>query len=216
MVSKQVEYVLKALDNKKEGFFVDIGANDGLNGSNSRYLERVLSWQGVCIEPIPDIFEILQKNRQCECHNCAITEENGIFEFMYVKGQRKPNIYIDMLSGLVEKYDEKHLTRIDQEVQKFKGEKILLKVPGYKFNDLIKETEIDYVSIDTEGGELEILQSIDYHKYDIQFFSVENNYQDPDTIQYMIEMGYKHVTDVGQDHIFQKKNNLKNEYCISN
>jgi hypothetical protein len=46
--------------NKKEGFFLDIGAHDGVNGNNTFLFEKI-GWSGVCIEPIPSVFEKLKK-----------------------------------------------------------------------------------------------------------------------------------------------------------
>ena len=69
---------------KRNGFFVDIGANDGITGSNTYFFEKELSWKGVCIEPQPDIFNKLAKNRKSECHNCAVSSKTGTAKFLKV------------------------------------------------------------------------------------------------------------------------------------
>lgn len=56
---------------KTSGLFIDIGAFDGVEISNTYALE-LLGWDGICIEPIPEIFSLLQKNRKCHKYNAAI------------------------------------------------------------------------------------------------------------------------------------------------
>jgi hypothetical protein len=52
------------LQNKKDGFYLDIGANDGISGSNTYIFEQI-GWNGICIEPQPDVYKILKKYRNC-------------------------------------------------------------------------------------------------------------------------------------------------------
>ena len=52
--------------NKFNGFFVDVGANDGLVVSNTAFMELNLNWNGICIEPHPYAFSRLEKNRNCK------------------------------------------------------------------------------------------------------------------------------------------------------
>lgn len=62
------------LQKKTDGFFVDIGANDGISGSNTYALEQ-MGWKGICIEPQPDVYRILKKYRKCDCYNVALSTE---------------------------------------------------------------------------------------------------------------------------------------------
>ena len=49
--------------NYKDGFYIDCGANDGINQSTTWFYEKTLNWRGILIEPIPQVFEMLKKNR---------------------------------------------------------------------------------------------------------------------------------------------------------
>ena len=53
---KMLEFI-----NFKDGFYVDCGANDGVNQSTTWYFENQLSWKGILIEPIPSVFDELKK-----------------------------------------------------------------------------------------------------------------------------------------------------------
>ena len=86
--------------NKNSGFFVDIGAHDGVLFSNSKFFEE-LGWTGVCAEPNPIVFEQLQSVRKCKCVKKAIADKIGHAQFFQiVEGA-------DMLSGLVDEFSQK-------------------------------------------------------------------------------------------------------------
>lgn len=61
------------MPDSRQGFFVDIGAHDGISFSNTYFLESVMNWDGIAIEPIPEIFERLKKNRKCHLINGCIS-----------------------------------------------------------------------------------------------------------------------------------------------
>ena len=59
--------------NQEDGFFVEIGAFDGLQGSNCYHFERFMNWKGIAIEASPTQFNKLKKNRNCQLHNVALS-----------------------------------------------------------------------------------------------------------------------------------------------
>lgn len=183
--------------NKNTGFYVDIGANDGITLSNTKILEDI-GWDGVCIEPLPDSFNKLIKNRKCESYNVAINDNNSEIEFLKIDG------YSEMLSGILENYDPRHLERIEREVKNYGGKKEIIKVKGIKFSELIKEKNIDYISIDVEGSELNILRSIDFNFHNINYISVENNYGTKEIEDYLSTFGFVFLTNIGADNFFKK------------
>lgn len=68
-------WVLQTAGNK--GFFVDIGAHDGIESSNTYALEKH-GWTGICVEPNPVSFAALRNNRSCDCHNIFAGEHSAI------------------------------------------------------------------------------------------------------------------------------------------
>jgi FkbM family methyltransferase len=182
------------------GVFIDIGAHDGVTINNTLFFEEK-GWKGICIEPMPAVFQQLQKNRKAICVHGCITAEPGVAEFTQVTG------YAEMLSGLTSKYDLAHQKRIDQEIKQYGGEKKILQIACFNLNDLLAQhgfIHIDYLSIDTEGGELEIVKSIDFEKYDIEAMSIENNYNDPAFNSFLSSKGYRLITKRGCDEIYKK------------
>lgn len=190
---------LDFIKQKKNGVFIDIGANDGVTFSNTKLLEDI-GWNGVCIEPLPETFEKLRQNRRCEVYNVAITDKEGEIEFQQIIGQS------EMLSGILENYDERHTKRIEREIGEHGGQRHIIKVKGVPFSKLIDKENIDYVSIDVEGSEMNVLKSIDFTKHNITLFSIENNYNTEEIPNFMKEKGYKKVAVVGHDWFFLKEN----------
>ena len=156
-----------------KGYFVDIGAHDGVSLSNTKFFED-LGWEGVCIEPQPDVYKKLVTNRKCITIQGAVSDlKKKQIEFCKITG------YSSMLSGIIDYYDGRHKERILSEIQSHENntkEKII--VDNYNFNNVIQQENINLLSIDTEGGEDKIINSIDFTRYKIDIILFEDNYDD--------------------------------------
>ncbi len=187
--------------NKKDGVFIDIGAYDGVCISNSYFFEKHLDWKGICIEPIPEIYETLRTNRNCYCVQGCIADYEDIVPFLRIKA-------LAVFSGIVEKYDSKHTAVVAREMEKINDSSEIISVKTFLLNNLLEKHEfyhIDFLSIDTEGGELDILQSIDFDKFDIDVITVENNYYDPEYKKFLESKEYKYITRLGCDEMYKKQ-----------
>jgi FkbM family methyltransferase len=199
---------------QNNGVFIDIGAYDGKRLSNTYFFEKSRNWEGICFEPNPRVFKELIKNRDCICINGAVSEKEGELDFLDLEG-------VETLGGLVSKFDKRHLERIDTDFEKYEGKsRQIIKVKCYNINKVLKESNykvIDYCSIDTEGGELDIVKSIDLSKFKVKVFSVENNFPERNkwvsywknlTRQsvegYLKKFGYKKIMQIGSDDIYTK------------
>ena len=174
---------------KRDGFFVDIGAYDGFTISNTYALEKI-GWKGICIEPVPSVFELLVKNRRCECVNAALSDNDNMNEtFIQTKGGRSGFIRNMSPSMLLAAKDEGIVSEI--------------KVESITFDTLMNEhnTEyIDFMSIDVEGSEIEILKTINFEKYKFGLIAIEHN--QPELRSFMKSKGYKVLFNVGVDLLF--------------
>jgi FkbM family methyltransferase len=183
--------------NKTKGYFVDIGAHDGITFSNSKFFEE-LGWDGVCIEPNPKIFSILKNNRKCICVKKAISNNIGISKFFQIIDGP------DMLSGLVDEFNDNSILRINNELKNKSEGFDYINVKCNLFENIVNQTKIDFLSLDTEGNELKILQSIDFNKFDIKVITVENNDYDKKFLNFLTSKNYMFVTSLGCDEIYQK------------
>jgi FkbM family methyltransferase len=192
----------KFFHNKKNGVFIDIGAHDGVSLSNSYFFEKELNWKGMCVEPIPTLFEQLDKNRECvKVQGCAWNQD-GVKKFRVIKG------YAEMLSGIIETYDSSHIKRIENECESTNGSYEDLDIPCYDINGLLKKNgffNIDFLSIDTEGSEFEILKKIDFKKFDIGIIIVENNYNNNELREFLKSNNYGLFTKLSVDDVFVKQ-----------
>lgn len=197
--------------NMRNGVFVDIGAHDGSTYSNTLFYEQDLGWRGICFEPMPEVFEKLIQCRSCICIKGCITNTTGTKSFLRVSS---PHVDTEMLSGLLDKYDPRHLQRVNREIAQFGGSKEVITVTCYNLNDILAQhniTHIDYLSIDTEGGELDILKSIDFDAVSIHVIGVENNFPKNSSIrQFMEQKGFSFVARVRCDEIYENTQWQKN------
>ena len=199
----QDKFIVEYFKFMKNGVFIDIGANDGKTLSNTYYLEKELSWNGIAVEPSPKVFKRLEKNRNCILLNACISDNTGNAEFLELSG------HTEMLSGLVDKYDSRHIKRIDDEIEEFSGDKNYIQVPCYKLEDVIKEeglSKINYLNIDIEGGEFDVLKSIDFTNLDIDIIGIENNYKENNIKNYLHQFGYNLIAIVGSDEMYKREN----------
>lgn len=183
----------------RDGFFVEVGADDGVDKSNTLYFEQK-GWKGLCIEPSPSRFKLLEKNRKCICENVAISNTVGETKFLDIQGWGKG------LSGIVDSYNEEHTERIKFELSnpKNKGSEFV-KVKTDTLENIFNKhsiKKIDFCSIDVEGGEINVLKSINFDKVEIEVIMVENNYNDPTVREFLEKYGYELIERIEIDDIY--------------
>ena len=189
--ANQDRYLEKTIFNGfKNGFFVDVGAHDGISINNTLYFERNNGWKGINIEPIKKVFDNLVINRpNCINLNYAVCNNDGETEFICNTG------YTEMISGIKNTFDDRHLERLKKENKTYGGNTEIIKVNTKKLETILNEnnvSHINYLSIDVEGGEFEVIKSINFDKVFIDIIGFENNYNDTSVpiIKYLEEKGF--------------------------
>lgn len=191
------EKYFKKMD--KPGIFVEVGAYDGKTYSNTLLLEEYLGWHGLCIEPLAAAYKQLIQNRKCICIHGCIGLHSGTRKFLEITGAPQ------MLSGFVDTYDPRHLQRIMLELKRDGGNCKEIIVPVFNLTELLFSYNIDhvdYLSIDTEGSELEILKSIDFKRIRIDVLTVENNYNENCIGNYLKKYNFKYTRKIGGDEVY--------------
>jgi len=184
---------------KQDGIFVDVGAYDGFDISNTYHFNTTLNWTGICIEPNPITFKALEKNRTCILENCAIGDVEGELDFISIYGGGASGSGFDDPTGKVTK------TAIS-ETAKDGGTWEKIKVPTYRLDTILDKYNIkfaDYCSIDVEGFEINVVKSIDWNKYYIQYLTVEKNVSINAVIEYLKVFSYSIIGEVGADFVFK-------------
>ena len=184
--------------NQNNGFFIEIGAFDGIEGSNCHYFEKYESWEGVAIEASPKQFQKLERNRKCEKINAVIGPEEKEVEFCEITEG------FTQMSGI---YNSSYKDSMDRIQNKSYSKINIIKTKSTPFKKLISSDKIiDFISIDIEGNELDVINSIDFNKYEIKVILLENNIpQKLNYINFFKERNFSYFDRVGMDEIYFNK-----------
>jgi FkbM family methyltransferase len=174
---------------KQNGKCIEIGATDGIHFSNTYHFE-LNNWECLCVEPVPETFAKLKNNRK-NCLNLAISSQNMDsvnFELFTIQNVEQPH---SAMSGL--EVDEilvndlkKHYPTIERNTIKINTKRLDWCIENYFNYD-----EIDFISIDTEGSEIDVLKSFNVNNYNLKLLILENNYNLSDIENYLKNYGWK-------------------------
>lgn len=163
---RQDLFVLSELGYKRNGYFVEFGATNGVDLSNTHLLEKEFGWSGLLAEPARLWHADLAKNRSARIdQRCVWKKSNESLVF-------NETSFAEL--STLDQYSAS-----DMHAQARAGGK-RYSVNTITLMDLFEEhgtpREIDYLSIDTEGSEFEILEVFDFNKYDIRVITCEHNF----------------------------------------
>ena len=177
------------LNKKKKGFYVDIGAYDPTRFSNTK-LFYLKGWQGINIEPNSIRINKFYKERPKDLNlNFGVANKNGSLNFF--------------------KFSPQTLSTFSRETAK------KYKKQGYQLNEIIKikvlklskilekntkKKTIDFLSIDTEGFDLEVLQSNNWKKFKPKVICIEGQGNNPEKL--LTKLGYKKIYETRTNSIF--------------
>jgi FkbM family methyltransferase len=163
--------------NYNNGFFIEIGANDGINQSNTLHYEKFKKWRGILIEPNYNNFLKLKKNRSHENHffnNACVSIEykNKFVEFDYLNLMSFAKNLDNDIQDIKNFYSEgiRYLPKGEKK-HFFKSESITLQ----KAMNLSNAPKlIDFFSLDVEGTEIEVLKGINFDEYKFKYILIES------------------------------------------
>ena len=177
-----IECVFKG---KRNGYFIEAGACVGIGGSNTVVLERDYGWRGLCVEPHPDLYAELVKNRQCTTANCCLTARNGDVDFLV-------NPELPGTSGIRETLAPSVKDAFYEEGRQYTS----ITVSGRPIWELIEEHDaprtIDYFSLDIEGAEYEAMKDFPFGEYTFAAMTIERGSKDYLKLRALLrENGYR-------------------------
>ena len=166
-------FVIYKLSEKTNGTFLEFGATNGLDMSNTYLLENKFKWNGVLAEPSYLWHSSLKKNRP----NCKILNE-----CIYSESGKKLDFFTSSIGELstLEQFRESDLNSINKNTTDRNKKGFSHKVMSISLNDVFMKyfnsSPIDYMSVDTEGSELLILENFDFEKFSPKIVTVEHNF----------------------------------------
>lgn len=155
----QDKWVHSIIGDKRNGYFVELGACDGIKYSNTLFFEKNLEWNGICIEPNNNYLLALRKNRKCNISNDLVYSEEGhLVDFALC----------DATSSIV-----------DKNIGPFTNKSCVVKKETTTLEKILDNFNspniIDYLSLDVEGQEYNILSTFPFDRYKFRCITVEHN-----------------------------------------
>lgn len=191
----------------RNGFFIEAGANDGFNQSNTYYLERFLGWRGILVEAIPELFQRCRTERpRAHVYNCALVP------FDYAE-KTVEMVHCNLMSvvkgamgnGVAEQ------SHIDRGAKLQPGTAVYtVRVAARTLTSIIEEVQpptINLLSLDVEGYEINVLKGLDFTRFRPENICIE--VREASKVEaFLGEVGYGRVevlSDVGsrRDLLFQ-------------
>tara|TARA_B100001123_G_C14991639_1_gene899822 strand:+ start:71 stop:808 length:738 start_codon:yes stop_codon:yes gene_type:complete len=193
--------------NKRNGFYLEVGAYNGISESVSLRFEKELKWSGLLIEPNPLHFKYLKKNRSKNiCLNFICLSREFLNKKLYIKNLNLMSHIVDDRNRLYFKdYPIDRINFIAKEAKlgNFKSYQCKIEILENifeKFNINI----VDLAVIDVEGSELELLKGINFEKVKINYFCIES-YNFNKLNQFMISKNYKFLKKLHrEDYVFKR------------
>lgn len=160
----------------ENGYFIELGANNGVDQSNTLYFERYLNWRGVLIEPTPHNFLLCLKNRSPNnkffCNACVSFDYSEKFVEM---------IYSNLMTtavGLESDVDPRAQAELGRQFLPRWAQTFRYGALARTLNSILEESNappnIDFLSLDVEGAELEVLKGLRFSDYKISYMLIES------------------------------------------
>lgn len=179
-------FVMWALDDMQGGRYVEIGGADGVTHSNTLALQRTLGWSGTLVEPDPQMFKVLKQTRGTvdTVRQAAIAPDGGVGT-----GVLRRMGQLSSLTGW--EGDDMHA-----EMRRSSSD--LVSVELIDIHSVLALTgRIDYLSLDVEGAELDIIEGIDWTRVEApRVITVEHNFREAQRLKMLgllSQRGYREV-----------------------
>jgi len=190
------------------GYFVELGANDGISFSNTFYFEKFKEWKGVLVEPIPHKYLQCLKNRSKKskvfCNACVSFDYNKKFVEITYNNLMSTLIGIETDIKDLDKHYKSAKQFLEQHEETFNFGAIA-KPLNHILLKANAPNKIDLLSLDVEGAEIEILKGINHKEYRFKYICIESR-DIKKTINYLSKNNYSYVDQLtALDYLFKDK-----------
>lgn len=178
------------------GFFVELGANDGLSQSNTYYYERWLGWRGILIEPIPELYQRAVRARpKARVFHCACVPLDYPHPDIQIAFAGLMSVVKGSWADPVQ--ESNHVAR-GRELERISGP-VEIRVPARTLTSVLDEcrvSRIDLLSLDVEGYEAEVLAGLDFDRYQPRYMLIE--VRDPAKVEALIPPRYERAAQMSE------------------
>lgn len=194
--SGQDWFVDQLLGQARGGVFVDVGGYDGVTGSNSLFFEMMRGWSGLLVEATPRQIEKARQIRRCDCVETVVAGKASRVEFVEIDAG-----YLQM-SGRLDSYDAATLEKVRAHPDHQERVRTVATRPLARILDDIGICEVDYLSLDVEGSELDILTGFPFDQVPIRVITVENGAGGSDLHRVLERHGFHLIEFLGVDEVY--------------
>lgn len=181
---KTDKFIEEYFDSSHVGVCIEIGACDGYIGTNTFYFEKK-GWECICIEPNPNYYKNLKLNRKISLSYACGNENSDDREFtIFDLGNNQSAI-----SSL--SVDKRLVNSHSHLIKNNFTTKVKVRTLDFILEELKFDKKIDFISIDTEGTEIDVLKGFNINKWKPKLLIIENNFNDSEIEIYLKNFGYK-------------------------
>lgn len=178
--ARGIDVFLRQMLGQRNGFYVELGANDGITQSNTAALEFFDGWRGVLIEPVPAQFAKLKTNRSSRRNslvNAACVGFGFPRDTIKLAEANLMTTPIEGASDIKDRIQHASIGRSIQEEYRESPTVEIIEVPAITLTEVLMRTNaprtIDFLSLDVEGGELEVLRGIRFDLFAFRWMVIE-------------------------------------------
>ena len=189
---------------KEKGFCVEVGANDGVNDSNTLHFER-RGWRCLLVEPNPELCEQIRASRTATVVECAASDRCGEVTLFVAEGAPYAHGVSTIHGGL----------NAREKIRSYGFSSREIAVVSRTLDDILQENcqdaQIDFMSIDVEGHELTVLKGLSLNRWRPSILLMEDNsnYEDPMVRNYLKQRGYVPFLRTGVNDWYASADNRK-------
>lgn len=192
---KQDQWVIEEVFRfRRDGYFLDLAASDGISNSNTLTLERDLGWNGIAVEANQSYFEKLIQNRSCKCVRACVDECERLVNFL-------PN---GELGGIVAADTDNNAVFRQDLIREWEQKQNVVRLRTRTLASILDECGapevIEYLSLDIEGAETRIMRSFPFARYRFLALTVERPL--PELNEILFRNGYVFVRNVEFDSFY--------------
>ena len=219
------EFIYELFPNSKQSYFVDVGASDGIYGSNTFSLEK-RGWSGLCIEGHEGLIEELSSNRNCLINNSLVGEKEETVKFSmqksesHIKGYFGKNVFGGFShawrggSGIIKNWN-------NDKINQSKENSEIVEIKTKTLTEVLDKYEcprtIELLDVDTEGNDHGVLLGVDWEKYRFSSILIEGNTEQIQTT--LDDLDYVMVQEFSEERLYvdsKKEGLIENAKNIKN
>lgn len=195
----------------QKGFFIEAGANDGYLQSNTYFLERTKGWRGLLVEGIPELYEQCCRNRpDADVRNCALVDASYPGETISMQYAHLTSVMDGAFPTAEAAAEHVRLGQKSQHLDRSYRIQVPARTLESVLDDLPNLPPIDFLSLDVEGAEAQVLAGLNLQRYRPKWILVEARFYE-EVNQLLTSAGYEQIDRLTKHDVLYRDAELVDE-----